>query len=200
MFSTATLAGLKSRQPAKPSTRSRGTQTRAFSTARVIRRPGHKTHGLILLGPHRFECALGRRGISRFKREGDGATPAGRLPLLRLMIRRDRIAPPPGRMLARLIRADDGWCDDPSDGRYNRMVRLPFAFSHEILRRDDTLYDVLGILDWNITSRALGRGSAIFFHLAHDDMRPTAGCIAVTKQDMDRILRLIRPNAVFWVV
>jgi L,D-peptidoglycan transpeptidase YkuD (ErfK/YbiS/YcfS/YnhG family) len=33
-----------------------------------------------------------------------------------------------------------------------------------------------------------GRGSAIFFHIATDDLSPTAGCIALRARDMARLL------------
>ncbi len=60
------------------------------------------------------------------------------------------------------IRADDGWCDEPADRNYNRPVRLPYSASAETMLRNDELYDVVIVLDWNIRRRARGRGSAVF--------------------------------------
>jgi L,D-peptidoglycan transpeptidase YkuD (ErfK/YbiS/YcfS/YnhG family) len=54
--------------------------------------------------------------------------------------------------------------------------------------REDRLYDMVGILDWNVTPRASGRGSAIFLHLARPDFAPTAGCIALQRDDLLRLL------------
>ncbi|MDR3374938.1 MAG: L,D-transpeptidase family protein [Ancalomicrobiaceae bacterium] len=167
---------------------------------RVARRPGTRSEGILSFGSTVLLCRLGRTGISRMKREGDGATPAGRLGLIGLYYRADRRLPPGSRLAARPITDTLGWCDDPADGRYNRPVDLPFTPSHERMRRDDGLYDVVGILDWNVTRRVLGRGSAIFLHIAKDDGTPTAGCIALSAADMRRLLPRLKPGAVFEVV
>ena len=86
----------------------------------------------------------------------------------------------------RAMRRDDGWCEDARHGRYNRPIRLPSAAGHETMWRDDRLYDIVGVLDWNFRPRIRGRGSAIFLHLCRPGFGPTAGCIA---------LRLPRPAA-----
>ena len=57
--------------------------------------------------------------------------------------------------------------------------------------------DIIGVLDWNIWPRSLGRGSAIFLHLARPDHGPTAGCIALDMPDMRRLLLHLRPGALF---
>ncbi len=156
---------------------------------RVRRRPGTEPHlGLLGVAGLTVPCALGRSGLTRFKREGDGATPVGRFALLAGHWRSDRALPPGGPLTLTPIRADDGWCDDPTDGRYNRPVRLPFAGSHETMRRADHLYDVVIVLDANVRRRAIGRGSAIFFHLARERLEPTAGCVALRPGDMRRVL------------
>lgn len=170
-----------------------------FTRLRVVRRPGERTKGLILFGPHAVPCALGRSGLTRFKREGDGATPAARMRLLGAFFRDDRGRRPPPGLASRPIRAEYGWSDDVGDHRYNRLVRLPFRGSHEELARPDGLYDVVVVLDWNVTRRALHRGSAIFFHLARPDYTPTAGCVAVSAADMRRILALVGRGVVMSV-
>lgn len=155
---------------------------------RVRPRPGQRHLGLLGVGGLTVPCALGRSGLTRFKREGDGATPVGRFELLGGFRRADRTLPPGGPLRLAPIRPDHGWCDDVTDGRYNRLVRLPFAGSHETLRRDDGLYDVVIVLDANIRRRVIGRGSALFFHLVRDGFEPTAGCVAVSAADMRRLL------------
>jgi L,D-peptidoglycan transpeptidase YkuD (ErfK/YbiS/YcfS/YnhG family) len=139
-------------------------------------------------------CALGRGGISRGKREGDGATPAGRLVLRRIWYRADRVPRPRSRLPVHAIRPDDGWCDAAGDRNYNRPVRLPYPASHERLWRDDHVYDVVVELGWNERPRVQGRGSAIFLHLARPGYAPTEGCVALARADMLRLLPHLRPG------
>ena len=51
-------------------------------------------------------------------------------------------------------------------------------------------------------SRTSGRnaGSAIFFHLIRPGYEPTAGCVAVSRQDMLRILPHLRRGTVVRVL
>ena len=155
---------------------------------RVRKRPGFKSQGVLTVGRRAFPCALGRSGIGRKLREGDGLTPLGRFALLEKWVRPDRPTPGVGRAGARLISRQDGWCDAPGDRNYNRHVRLPYPASHETLWRKDRLYDVMIVLDHNRTRYLRRGGSAIFFHLAHEDLRPTEGCIALRRADMRQVL------------
>ncbi|MBU8537107.1 L,D-transpeptidase family protein [Falsiroseomonas tokyonensis] len=146
-------------------------------------------------GRFRFEgqvlrCALGKGGVvpAERKQEGDGATPAARLPLRRLLYRADRMPPPPGAVPVEPLSPEDGWCDDPADRAYNRPVRLPHAARHEALWRQDGVYDLIGILGWNDAPVQRGRGSAIFLHLARPDFSPTEGCIALALPDLRQVL------------
>ena len=134
-----------------------------------------------------MRCALGRSGISANKREGDGATPLARMTVVGGFRRCHRVAVPT-RLSLRAIRADFGWCDAPADANYNRLVRLPFTASHEKMMRDDRLYDVVIVLDWNIGSRRRNLGSAIFLHVARPGYTPTEGCVAVSPRDMAWLL------------
>lgn len=136
----------------------------------------------------RVRCALGRGGVLSDKREGDGATPAGAFPLRRLLFRADRLNRPVTGLPAEAIRADDGWCDDPRSPSYNRPVRPPFAASHEKLWRDDALYDLVAVIGHNDDPPVPGRGSAIFLHVAKPDWGPTEGCVALTRDDLLRLL------------
>jgi L,D-peptidoglycan transpeptidase YkuD (ErfK/YbiS/YcfS/YnhG family) len=136
----------------------------------------------------RLRCALGRGGITTAKREGDGATPAGPLPLRRLLYRADRLAPPPGSLPREPIGPNDGWCDDPAHADYNRAVTLPHEARHERLSRDDHLYDLVAVLGWNDDPVMPGRGSAIFLHVARADFAPTEGCVALALPDLLSLL------------
>ncbi len=146
------------------------------------------TGGLIRLNDRAWRCCVGRGGVRPHKQEGDGATPAGLLPLRRVLFRADRRAAPRTTVPVEPIAPDDGWCDDPADRRYNRPVRLPCEARHEALWRDDGLYDIVGVLGWNDAPVERGRGSAIFLHVARADYAPTEGCIALAAEDLAALL------------
>jgi len=138
--------------------------------------------GAFFLG-RRLPCEIGRGGITAAKREGDGATPAGRWRLIALWWRADRLGPPACRLPRRRIGPRQGWSDDPACPRYNRAVALPTAFSAERMRRADPLYDVVAVTDHNREGRP-GAGSAIFLHVRRGPGKPTAGCIAFRRADL----------------
>ncbi len=144
--------------------------------------------GRLIQDRRTFRCVLGRAGVVTNKQEGDGGTPAGNLPVRRVLYRADRVAPPRTGVPCSAIQPDDGWCDDPADPAYNRPVKLPHAGSVEALWRDDDLYDILAVLGWNDAPPVAGRGSAIFLHRAPADGAPTAGCIALGPEDLYTVL------------
>ncbi len=167
---------------------------------KVVHSPGAMAHhGHLIAGGFVLPCALGRAGISRMKREGDGATPAGELRPLEIRYRADRVARPQTLLPVRPIAPDDGWGDAPFDANYNRPVRRPYGASHERLWRDDHLYDLLIVLDYNMRPRAHGRGSAIFFHLARPDYGPTEGCIAIKQQHLRFVINTLGRNTVIQI-
>jgi L,D-peptidoglycan transpeptidase YkuD (ErfK/YbiS/YcfS/YnhG family) len=144
--------------------------------------------GRLVVGGLVFRAALGRGGVRSDKREGDGATPTGLLPLRRVFYRADRVPSPECVVPAEPTVPTDGWCDDPSHADYNRLVRLPHEASCEELWRQDAVYDLIGVLGWNDAPVQRGRGSAIFLHVARPDYAPTEGCIALAMGDLRRLL------------
>ena len=139
-------------------------------------------HGLV------FRAALGRGGVRRDKQEGDGATPAGVLPLRRVLYRADRGRAPECAVPVEPIAPTDGWCDDVKEHDYNRMIRLPHGGHYEELWRTDAVYDVIGVLGWNDAPVQARCGSAIFLHVARPDYAPTEGCVALALGDLRQVL------------
>ncbi|MFT3690585.1 L,D-transpeptidase family protein [Paenirhodobacter sp.] len=148
------------------------------------------TPGGLLVRGRRLPVQIGRGGLARDKREGDGATPVGRLRILGLLWRADRLPRPAG--WARPIGPRDLWCDAPDHPAYNQPVRAPFAASHERMRRADPLYDIVLVTDWNYPKATPGRGSAIFVHQRRRLGAPTAGCLALRRADLIRLARRVR--------
>ncbi len=145
-------------------------------------------------GSRAFRCAIGRSGVREDKTEGDGATPAGRFALRRVIYRADRLSRPDTGLPVMPVAEDQGWCDDPNEPAYNQPVRLPFAGSHEVLWREDSVYDVIVVLGHNDSPAIAGRGSAIFMHVARPDYGPTEGCVALALADLLEVLALCGPG------
>lgn len=142
-------------------------------------------------------CTIGRTGIvsASAKQEGDGATPAGSWSLRALLYRPDREPTPETNLAVTALSPTDGWCDDPAHPAYNTAVTLPFAASHEALWREDHAYDLVMVLGYNDAPAQPGKGSAIFMHLLHEDGRATAGCVAVSRAVMTRIVWNATPDS-----
>lgn len=157
--------------------------------------PATATTGRAQLRGRSWRCALGSGGMRRNKREGDGATPAGRYPLRRLLFRADRLTRPVCVLPTVALSPGDGWCDDPADPAYNRAVLLPYPASCEALWRDDAVYDVILVIGHNDAPPAPGAGSAIFIHCARADFAATAGCIAFAQTDLIDLLAMLTPQS-----
>ena len=150
--------------------------------------------GRLQVGTLDIACTLGRSGVcaAADKREGDGCTPLGEWPLRGVLLRPGKIDPAAIQLPWRWVREGDGWSDDPADPAYNRPVHLPRPFSAESLLREDDAYDVIIILGHNDAPPVPGQGSAIFLHLSEG--RPTAGCIAIDRGDMLKLLPMLAPG------
>jgi L,D-peptidoglycan transpeptidase YkuD (ErfK/YbiS/YcfS/YnhG family) len=160
----------------------------------VHSRPGDRTRGWLIAEGHAIPVALGRGGIRADKREGDGGTPRGVFHPLRLWWRKDRHPRPRTALPVRPIHPDDGWCEAPDERRYNRPIRLRGAAAGDRLTRADHLYDFIVEIDHNTRPRIKGRGSAVFLHLARPGFAPTAGCVAMTRPAMLRLLARLTPQ------
>ena len=150
--------------------------------------------GWAMLGGKRWRCVVGAGGVREDKVEGDSATPVGEFPLRRIYFRNDRLVLPQVGLPARPISEHDGWCDDPRSPTYNRLVRIPNDWSHEKMWREDGLYDLVVVVGYNDDPPEGEWGSAIFLHIARDDMSPTQGCIAFARDDLLDLLPLITPQ------
>ena len=77
---------------------------------------------------------------------------------------------------------------------YNKEIKLPSSYSYEKLYRNDNIYDIIGILNYNINPTIKNKGSAIFIHIAKKNFTKTKGCIALKKKDFINILGKIKKN------
>ncbi len=167
---------------------------RPFASVTIRARAGNPRRGWLIAGGLAIPVALGRGGILANKREGDGGTPRGTFRPLRVWWRADRNVRPRTFLPLRRIGAEDAWCEDPADRRYNRPLRLHAGQRGDRLRREDHLYDFIVELDHNSRPRLAGRGSAVFLHLARENFGATAGCVSMTKAAMLQLLRRLSPQ------
>jgi len=152
--------------------------------------------GARFLGRH-FPCSIGRNGIrsAAEKAEGDLASPAGAWLLTGLYWRADRGCRPRTILSAVPLGPQQGWAEDPADPAYNRPIRHPHPYPADRMARGDGLYDVCAITDHNSDPVVSGAGSAIFVHLWRGPRRPTAGCIAFRRPDLEWILARWTPRS-----
>ena len=141
-----------------------------------------------------FKCCIGKKGITKSKKEGDYKTPLGTFAVEDLFFRKDRIKKPKTLLTTKKIKKDMGWCDDINyPKKYNRLIKINSKIKHEKLRRDDNKYDLFIPISYNRKNPKVGLGSCIFIHLTKN-FKPTAGCIALKKKDFLIMLKLIKKN------
>lgn len=140
---------------------------------------------------YKVKCALGKRGISIKKKEGDNITPKGTFKIKELFYRKDRVKFLKTKFKKVIINKKMGWCDDYRSNLYNKLIRLPFNYSAEKLYLKENIYDILLTLDFNLNPIIKKKGSAIFMHLSKKNYPPTRGCIAISKKNMKLLLKYI---------
>ena len=140
-----------------------------------------------------FACTIGKNGISKKKIEGDKKTPAGIFEIENLYYRKDRVKKPKTKLKCVEIKKNMGWCDDVKSKNYNKLIVAKKKIRYEKIFRTDTKYDLLIPIKYNFKKRILGKGSCIFIHLTKD-YKPTAGCIALHRNDFLILLKLINKN------
>ncbi len=142
-----------------------------------------------------FRCCIGKKGITKRKKEGDYKTPVGTFAIEELFFRKDRIKKPETPLATIEIKQNMGWCDDiKQPKKYNQLIKINSKIKHEKLRRGDNKYDLLIPISYNRKNPKAGLGSCIFIHLTKD-YKPTAGCIALKKKDFLIMLKLIKKNS-----
>ena len=137
-----------------------------------------------------FRCVVGKKGISKKKKEGDFCTPKGSFKLKTVYYRPDRIKKIKTKLNTEKIQPSMGWCNDPLNGKYNSLIKINEKIKHEKLYRKDNKYDILLVIDYNLKNPIPFKGSAIFIHLTKN-FKGTAGCIALNKKDFLILLKLV---------
>jgi L,D-peptidoglycan transpeptidase YkuD (ErfK/YbiS/YcfS/YnhG family) len=152
-----------------------------------------KKSGYLKYKKFKFRCALGKAGIKNKTKEGDNITPKGTYKAIKLFYRTDKISKIKTILKKFKIKKNMGWCDDPRSKFYNKEIKLPSLYSHEKLYRKDNIYDIVVVLNYNFKPVIKNKGSAIFIHVTNK-YKSTQGCIALKKEDLIKLLSVIKKN------
>ena len=143
---------------------------------------------------YKVKCAIGKRGIGQKNKEGDLITPIGQYKIRYILYRKDRIKKIQSKLKKIVIKKSMGWCDDTKSKKYNKLINLPFNYNYERLFRTENIYDIILVLNYNMSPIIKNKGSAIFIHVAKKNYKKTQGCVAVKKSDLLKILKEIKIN------
>lgn len=148
------------------------------------------------------QALIGRNGITKNKKEGDGKTPSGTYNLgiafgtqKRENIRLDRAIS--------YIEINDNlyWVDDVNSKYYNKLIEIldTQKDTDKDWQSAEHLIDYPVEYKYAIEIKAnhnnvKGKGSAIFLHCSNK--KPTSGCIAISKRKMKRVLKLVKKDTI----
>ena len=149
-----------------------------------------------------FEVTVGRSGLAKdinatipftgsvpTKHEGDGKSPSGIFTLGPVFSYHHL-----QKLHMPFVQVDTNfYCvDDAASSYYNTLIVADTAKhnfnSFEHMKRDDSLYEYGVWINYNSDPVTNGNGSCIFLHIQRTPNSPTAGCTAMTKE---KILKLI---------
>jgi L,D-peptidoglycan transpeptidase YkuD (ErfK/YbiS/YcfS/YnhG family) len=144
-----------------------------------------------------YPARVGRNGLRRNRREGDGTTPIGTFRIGPVMY---GVEPNPGvKFPYRRIRCGDWWVEDPSSPAYNTFrhvpcgTRPPFRTTTPDMSKSPRAYPYLAVVEFNMHPAVPGRGSGVFLHAQTGG--PTSGCVSLRRSHLVRVLRWLRPGA-----
>lgn len=137
---------------------------------------------------------IGKNGTTKNKKEGDGKTPLGSFELGRILGTQKKINNR-NSLEYQEINENMYWIDDSKSKYYNQLVDISKIEkdwnSAEHLIEYKTQYEYLIEIRTN-PNNIPGIGSAIFLHCSNN--KATAGCVAVSRDTMEKILENIDKN------
>ncbi|MFM7410300.1 MAG: L,D-transpeptidase [Actinomycetota bacterium] len=149
----------------------------------------------VVWGP--VPACVGRSGVKRDRREGDGTTPLGSMAITGAF---GSAAKARTEIAYRRVVAGDCWISDVGDRAYNRWVRRSRcnAPNEDLFRiARGGAYEFALTTDYNASPIVTGKGSAIFVHVHSYDAagrtRPTSGCVSVSRSVMKRLFAMLDP-------
>jgi L,D-peptidoglycan transpeptidase YkuD (ErfK/YbiS/YcfS/YnhG family) len=144
-----------------------------------------------------YTARVGRNGVRRNKREGDGSTPAGTFAIGTRMY--GNSASPGVSFPYVRLRCGEWWVEDSQSPAYNTFQRIgcgrkpPFKVTTPDLSASPRAYAHLAVVEYNMHPVVRGRGSGIFLHVQIG--KATSGCISLRRPPLIHVLRWLRPEA-----
>ena len=74
-----------------------------------------------------------------------------------------------------------GWCNDSKSKKYNQLVKLPSKSNYEKLYKKENVYDIILVLDYNMSPVIKNKGSAIFIHISKKIIKKLRGVLLLKK-------------------
>ena len=153
-----------------------------------------KNKDTLICDDFQFKCSIGKNGLKKKKLEGDNCTPVGTFSLGPVYYRSDRVDKPDTKLKTVTINKQMGWCDDPNNINYNKEIKLKKKTKAEKLYRKDKIYDIIIVINYNTRRIIKNKGSAIFIHVTNN-YKPTKGCLALSLNDIEILLKIIKKNS-----
>ena len=146
------------------------------------------------IGDFYLKCCIGKNGLTQKKSEGDKKTPKGKFKIHHLYYRKRKNTKIDTKLKLVEIKKNMGWCDDVDSNFYNRLINTNKKVRHEKLFRKDSKYDLVIPIKYNFEKPIKKLGSCIFIHITKN-YKPTAGCVALKKNDFLIMLKLINKDS-----
>jgi L,D-peptidoglycan transpeptidase YkuD (ErfK/YbiS/YcfS/YnhG family) len=149
---------------------------------------------LKVYGP--FSAVVGRKGITDQKKEGDERTPEGVYPLLKVFgLEKHRVQHMPFVSIHEHLEA----VDDPLSRYYNQIVdRRSISMldwqSSEKMQELGRFYEIGAVIGYNTEDTLPGKGSCIFLHVYDSLKRGTAGCTAVSLDELKQLVNWLNQD------
>lgn len=144
--------------------------------------------------PSEFPGVIGLLGFANpgQKTEGDKKSPTGLYSFGRFFGKSDQTFQ---QWKYQRVTSADKWIDDAAHPDYNKwIVGDTTAKSFENLLRQDEVYDLAAVINYNMNPVKSGAGSAIFMHIWRGSLIGTAGCVAMNREHLEKVLHWLDQN------
>ncbi len=142
-----------------------------------------------------MDAVVGLNGLTNNKVEGDKKSPVGVFSIYRCFGRYEN----PGTKLSYTqFNEDEYWVDDMKSEFYNTYQKGPVEQrwdSAEDLYAIGDPYKYFIVIEYNTENPIVGKGSAIFLHIWKGEDSHTAGCTAISEENLMKIIKWLDPSS-----